>query len=438
MQAGKTLLQSILWRGLYYVSTFIINILLARHFEASFSGSVYYIINMYALAVLLFSLSIESGIIYFSAKGQIPVSRLFSFSILWTLLIGLFTFLGMFIFFNNAYPGFSASLLVSSAVWYICGNLLTTYCAGFFYAHNNYRIPNLIFISGTVLLIALIPYGGNSLISGISNENYFYFYFACFFIQGIIMAIAAKIIYIKERFFHLITMAEFRLLFKYCALAFTGNIIFFLLYRVDYFFVERYCSTDQLGNYIQVSKLVHLFFILPTILASAVFPMSAGEQKKDINKLLMLLSRSILFLYVITCLVIILMGKWLFSFVFGPSFSDMYHPFLFLIPGILALSGVFTLTAYFSGKNRIKVNIYAALIALVVIFTGDIIFIPKFGINAAACISSIGYIVYQVYVISIFKKEYECSAADFFIFRQSDWKQIKNSISASLNIKNGS
>jgi O-antigen/teichoic acid export membrane protein len=438
MQAAKTLWQSFLWRSLYYISAFVINILIARHFEASLSGSVYYLSSIYAFAVLLSSLSIESGIIYFSAKAQIPVERLFSFSILWTFITGLVTLLIVFLLFKNAYHGISSTLLIVSAVLYISGNLLTTYCAGFFYAHSDFRSPNIIVVICTILLVAIIPYNGQSVIPAVTNKNYFYVYFGSFFVQGICMAIAAKLKYIKAGLFHFITIAEFRMLFRYCVLTFTGNVIFFLLYRVDYFFVEKYCTAHQLGNYIQVSKLVHLFFLLPTIMASAVFTISAGEKLDSINKLLPLLSRSIFLLYTFTCFILGLVGQWLFPFIFGATFTSMYHPFLMLIPGILALSGMFTITAYFAGKNKVKINIIAAVYAFIVILAGDIIFIPRYGIVAAALVSSLGYIVYQVYIIRAFKKEYECSVADFFIFRQSDWKQIQNAINASLKIKNGS
>ena len=274
------------------------------------------------------------------------------------------------------------------------------------------------------------------MIPAINNENYFYIYFGSFFVQGMCMAIATKIKYIKKGMLRFLTLPEFKLLFHYCALAFMGNIIFFLLYRIDYFFVEKYCTAGELGNYIQVSKLGHLFFILPTILASAVFPITAGGQKEGMYKLLTMLSRAIFFLYLLVCLILVLTGKWLFPFVFGESYTAMYQSFLWLIPGILSLSGIFTLTAYFAGKNKIKVNIIGSVYALIVILIGDIIFIPKYGINAAALVSSIGYIVYQVYIIMVFKKEYPGSAADFFIFRWSDWKQIKNSISVSLKKAN--
>ena len=425
-----------MWRGLYYVSAFVINILIARHFQASISGSVYYISSIYALVLLLASLSFESGIIYFSAKAEIPADRLFNFSILWSFIIGLITFIIVSLFFKKVYDGISPGLMLVSAVMFITGNLLITYCSGFFYAANSFIVPNIIIIAGTLVLIILIPYNGRSVLPAINDENYFYVYFSTFFVLGLCMAVAARIKYVSSFSFKFLSAAQLQMLFRYCGLAFTGNIIFFLLYRIDYFFVERYCTAEQLGNYIQVSKLVHLFFVLPTILASAVFPITAGGRKEEaIDKLLTLLSRSIFLLYVFTCLVLALTGQWLFPFVFGDSFADMYQTFLWLIPGILSLSGIFTLTAYFAGKNRIKVNIIGSVYALMIIVTGDLLFIPQYGIQAAAIVSSAGYMAYQVYIIVVFKKEYKISVADFFIFRLSDWGQIKKTITDSVKNK---
>ena len=426
-------MQSMLWRGLYYVAAFIINILIARHFQASVSGFIYYISSIYALVLLLSSLSIESGIIYFAAKGEIPVSKLYNFSIAWSLIIGLISFFTVYLFFGDSYAGISKTLLIVSSVSFIFGNLLTTYCSAFFYARQNFIVPNCINIICTVLLIALIPYNGKSIIPAITDENYFYIYFCSFFVQGICMAVAAKIKYIKRDVQRFLSLAEFKILFRYCVLAFTGNIIYFLLYRVDYFFVEKYCTTDQLGNYIQVSKLGHLFFILPTILASAVLPITAGGKKEDINQLLSLLSRTIFFIYVLACLFLAITGRWLFPFMFGESFTDMYQPFLLLIPGILSLSGIFTLTAYFAGANRLKVNIAGSVYALVFMLIADIIFIPAYGIKAAAAISSMAYIIYQVYIISIFKKEFKTSLSDFFIFKFTDAQKLRTGLTRAFN-----
>ena len=383
MQTTRTLLQSMLWRGLYYASAFIINIIIARHFQASVSGTIYYISSIYALVLLLTSLSLESGIIYFAAKKEIPISKLFNFSVVWSMVIGVISYLIVTFFFSDGYLNISKNLLLFSSVLYITGNLLITYCSGFFYADKNFKLPNIIIVTATLLLIVFIPYNGKSVLPAINDDNYFYVYFGSYFIQGICIALAAGFKYIRKNIFQFLSVSDFKILFRYCGLAFMGNIIFFLLYRVDYFFVEKYCSVSELGNYIQVSKLVHLFFILPTILASAVFPLTASGNKETINKLL-------------------------------------------------------TITAYFAGRNNIRVNITGSVYALVVILIGDIILIPRYGINAAALVSSLGYIAYQIYVIAIFKKEHQSSVSDFFLFRFRDFRQIKRQILTAVKNKNES
>ena len=235
--------------------------------------------------------------------------------------------------------------------------------------------------------------------------------------------------------FFFLSFGQFKLLFRYCALAFMGNLIYFLLYRVDYFFVERYCSASQLGNYIQVSKLAHLFFILPTILAAVILPVTAGGKQANIGNLLAMLSRTIFLIYLTICSLLALTVSWLFQFVFGKSFTAMYQPFLLLIPGILALSSIFTITAYFAGSNRIKINIIGSVYALLFILFGNMIFTPLFGINAAALISSIGYIVYQVYIIGVLKKEFKLPLSDFFIFKFTDIKKIGAGINDTIKNK---
>jgi len=425
MQAGKTLWQSIVWRGLYYVSAFIINILIARHFQASVSGAVYYISSIYALAVLVSGLSLESGIIYFASKNGIPLSRLFGFSVVWSLLMGMLVLLTVYLFFTNAYAAIPPGLLLLSSVCFICGNLLSSYCTGFFYAKNNFRIPNIIYVITTVLLIVLIPYHGRSVIPAINNDNYFYLYFISFLVQGICIAVAAKIKYISNGLRYFLSIQEFRLLFGYCALAFTANIVFLLLCRIDYFFVERYCTAGELGNYIQVSKLVNLFFILPTILASVVFPVTAGGQKTGMADMLGILSRCIFIAYFFACIFLVFTGRSLFPYLFGESFSQMYEPFLLFIPGILAMSGLFTISAYFAGANKVKFNITCSLIGLAVMIAGDIIFIPRYGIRAAAAISSLAYVACQVYALIMINRELKTGIIDLYLFRFADINRIK-------------
>ena len=247
-------------------------------------------------------------------------------------------------------------------------------------------------------------------------------------VQGLVSLLALGITYTRNRRLTFPTIPELKKLFRFGFIAFSANIISFLLYRVDYWFVKEYCDAADLGNYIQVSKLAQVFFILPGILAGTVFPLTAAGHRQYVNDMLATISRLIFMFYIFCCAILAVTGYWLFPFLFGESFNNMYVPFLFLIPGILALSTLYTLTAYYAGKNRISVNIKGASIALAFIVIADILFIPKYGINAAAIISSLGYIIYHIYVLNTFTNEYKSAAISFFNFKLSDIQKIKNSI----------
>jgi O-antigen/teichoic acid export membrane protein len=431
MNIQKLLYQNIIWRGLFYLLTFILNVAIARHFEAELTGYLYYLINIYAFITLLASASLESGIVYFASSKKIHPPGLFNFSIVWIVCVASVMVL---LFLSITY--FSEIKIQTNeflyALFFVCGNLLVTFLNSLLYADNKFRLANITGIVINGLLIALLFFvTGNY---WLTNEKYIFIYFGSFLLQGISLSIIFITNVKQEYKFRLPPITEIKWVFKYCLLAFASNLVTFLYYRVDYWFVHHYLPPDELGNYIQVSKIAQMFFVLPAILAAAVFPLTAGGRRQEVNDILMIVSRSILFLYSIVCFLLAVTGKWLFPFIFGDSFSKMYVPFLFLIPGILGLSTLFTLTAYYAGKNRVMVNLKGALLTLFIIVSGDAFFIPVYGINAAAAVSSVGYIIYHIYVLSIFTKEYKTPVLGFFYFKFSDLQRMKQSILKNTRI----
>lgn len=216
-------------------------------------------------------------------------------------------------------------------------------------------------------------------------------------------------------------------LLRYSLLAFSGNIIFFLVYRVDYWFVNTYCTITELGNYIQVSKLAQVFMLMPTTIASAIFINTASKKEQEVESL-KTISRLVTLLYFLMIAIIILSGKWLFPFIYGETFTFMYYPFLLLSPGIISLSTLALLTSFYAGRGKMIINIKGSFCALFLILILNFIFTPKYGIYAAAASSTAAYILYHMYVIYMFKQEYKnTSITDFFIFQKSDLKFFKRS-----------
>jgi len=102
----------------------------------------------------------------------------------------------------------------------------------------------------------------------------------------------------------------------------------------------------------------------------------------------------------------------------------MQLPMLILIPGIFSLSLLALLSAYFAGKGKIKVNLYAAIIGLIVMVTGDFIFVPRYGILAAAVVSTVSYMTNTGFSMWHFHREYSIHWIEFFKWKKTDYNWL--------------
>src|ERR1700754_2853831 len=85
MSFKQLLYKVLIWRGLYLLSAFLLNILVARHYSAVGSSVIYYLINLYSFVLLIAGFSLESGMGFFLAKKEAGARSLAALSIGWTL-----------------------------------------------------------------------------------------------------------------------------------------------------------------------------------------------------------------------------------------------------------------------------------------------------------------------------------------------------------------
>lgn len=418
----RLIYQSILWRGIYFVSVLALNIMIARYYEAAESGKIYFIINSLTLVVTISSLSLESGIAYYIASGKIKSSLLSNFAVIWSVISTASVYLILkVLIFTEVIPSFYGSYYFET-ICYIGGCVLNNFFTAIFYAERDFFTPNIIMTSVNLLLILLMPFSKGA---WIDQSRYMTIYFFGFLMQGILAGACFVLQNQKKWEIILPSWNTLRPVFRYAFKAFGANLLFFLLYRVDYWFVERYCSAADLGNYIQVSKLVHVFLVLPAIMASVLFQVSSANNKESAKKSVLFLSRVITACYIFILLILTGIGYWLFPFLYGNTFVNMYMPYLLLIPGIFFLSVLNLLGAYFAGQNKIVLNIICCALGLAVILVGDIIFIPLKGINAAALVSSIGYFVSLVFLIRMFALQYTLSLKELLVLQKRDIHAIQ-------------
>ncbi len=422
MKLAKLIYKSVFWRVLNVISLFVLNLFIARHFGADYFGDFFYVINTLSLLILCFSFCLETGLGYYLAKGEVSNNVAVLFSVFWSLIASVIILVILYIF-RVSYSNKNEQIILFS-FFFIVGNFLLTFFNTLFAIKQYFILPNLLSIFFNILLcfFPFLNLTTNSLNIGVSFQNYFFLFF---FLQGVLLVISYFFIFKRKQIEKPFTKVLFSKILKYSFQSFAGNIIFFLVYRVDYW-VLNYFSVDEFdfGNYVQVSKLVQLFFIIPSIIATTIYTITAKGYESKTRKNIPQLSRIIFFSIVVICFIIAIIGKWLFPFIFGETFIKMYLPFLFYIPGIAAIATLYPFTAFNAGANKIRTNIIGSAIALIVILVGDITLIPIAGINAAAAVSSIGYIVYEIYVLLVFKKEFGLNFSDCFIIKKDDFKHV--------------
>lgn len=423
MRFSTLLVQNFFWRGLALGSSFLLNILISRTLGSSSSGQLFYLVSILALIIQVSGFSMESGILYFSARRKIDEKKLSLVCTAWTLLVGLlllaaFSLTGLT---NNELFG---SIPPVYLVLFCCGTLLSTYFSALSYARLDFMTPNMLSILNSIGLLWVLTMN--------DGQGFTEWYLLSFGIQGSLIMLFFYLKKGRRQTGALEGGNELKAFIKYVATCYLLNVLFFIMHRVDYYFLYRFSNPSELGNYIQVSKIAQVLFTLCAMTATVVAPVTARQDMLYLKEKVMILSRSLFSVLIACCLFLLLTGNFLFPFIFGKDFSLMYRPFLLLTPGILFLGSLFPVNAYYSGQNRLGINVRATLLALTVIVIGDWLLIPRFGSPGAAIVSSVGYICYQGYIFSVFKKETGATYSNLLMIQRSDIRWLLKYLSQAF------
>ncbi len=185
-----------------------------------------------------------------------------------------------------------------------------------------------------------------------------------------------------------------------------------LMLNVDIIMLGLWRSASEIGLYAAGQKIVQVLYSVPALISIAIFPTTAaiiktGDMEKE--KVLNEKSMSAIFLFVIPLVVGgILLGKPIFSFVFGPeyiegavAFSLLLVNIFFIFPGVIIANLVL---AHNQQGKMFKYVIAAALVNILL----NIILIPKIGIVGAALATLVaqainyGFTWYQIRKVSPF------------------------------------
>lgn len=415
--------------------SFFMSIAIARILGASERGELVIFITSTSFMSTLMEFCLGTAITYFVAAGKFPIEQTFTTIIYWTFFVLIITTFVIFIspFLNihqllfgqkNADLNLKVNFTIITTL-----SVFNTLLIAFFYAKKLFKLINfltlgtLILTSLTYLLLWLL---GNYKGYKFSAETIVFTTTVILSIKTIVLFLFyTKYIAIKPAP-NSLNLLSLKKLFTLSIVIYIANIVQFLSYRMDFWFVNYYSGIKALGIYSLAVNLAQLFWMLPNSVGVVLFPNIASMDSKKALDYTQMLCRIV---FSTTILLGIFGGTtlaFLIPYIYGIEFSSATKLFFILLIGILPFSIKIIIASYYGGVNKIKFDMIGSIFGFIICLIFDVILIPKYGSIGAAIATVFAYSANTIFMITSFKIITNSSISSFLVIKKSDIKLIIN------------
>jgi O-antigen/teichoic acid export membrane protein len=170
-----------------------------------------------------------------------------------------------------------------------------------------------------------------------------------------------------------------------------SNLIQLLNYRLDVYLILLFVNTTGVGLYaVGVSLSEGMWFIANSVAVVLLTSLTAGDEAHAV-RMTPVVCRNTLLVTALASLVAAVIAPFVVPAIFGSDFEDAVEPFLWLLPGSIALSGTKILAAYVFSRGRPLINAQISAATLAIGLASGFVLIPVFEVPGAAAASSIAY-----------------------------------------------
>jgi O-antigen/teichoic acid export membrane protein len=189
--------------------------------------------------------------------------------------------------------------------------------------------------------------------------------------------------------------------------------------------LDHYRGEEELGWYSLAVRLVQLFWVVPLLFASIIFPVSANKKIEYDERQMLALIRGINLVNIVAGLLLFFIAPVMIPLLFGQAYANSVLLLQVLLPGVLLFCIVTILAAYFAGQRKLGINFYGSLLCLTGVLVLDIVWIPSMGMKGAAIASSIAYGATALYFIVVYCYRKKTAVTKFFIPQRTDLQYIR-------------
>lgn len=214
-----------------------------------------------------------------------------------------------------------------------------------------------------------------------------------------------------------------------------ASVTSYFSYRADVYLLQGLLAAPgrAVGLYTYAVTLAELVFYIPDSVSTIFFPHVAGSTEQASDRQVGQVTRFTILLTLCAAIALI-PAAWLFFRVVLPSFSDALPALLILLPGVISLSLSKILTSYVSGRGRPAPVSVAAVAALTINVTANLILIPSLGIVGAAVASLISYTSHATIMLAVASRMAGQSAISLVLPGRAEVKRLIAGLRAAAGI----
>jgi O-antigen/teichoic acid export membrane protein len=418
---------SFLWNILLMGISFLNNILITHILLPEERGEYVFFISNATLLNTILSIGLFSSVVYFGSSQKANINRMFfSMSLLFLSLVFITFFV---VYFGEHFTSFSFLFSSENLLYLIIVNVFFTLFSSLLSSIllsqqkiNEFNIVQLISPVLMGLLFIIFQFK-----EGSYDADYLVkLYTASLFFT---LLVAIYFVFIKHRLvaleWHVLNFNEFKAILAFGLFNFVSDIVQFLNYRIDYWFVKLYVSSEALGIYSFSSILSQLIWVLPSAISTVLFPWVASlGQQHEKKEEIMLIAKIILLICLIGGLLGIVLLKIFIPIFFSLKYADAVFYYSILIIGTIPYCYSKLYASVIAGMNKISVNFKASLLGFCITLVLNFTLTKYYGAIGASVTSVISYIASTLVIVLFISREWNVSVFKMFWIDRNDIKYL--------------
>jgi O-antigen/teichoic acid export membrane protein len=382
--------------------------------------------NGLTFIILFFSITISSSVVYFVNSGKLKLENLLSSLLLFSLFSTALVFLSLVILKQIGYLGLTLPegyqtypyILLITFLYF--NKLVNTILVAIMTAQKEFKYQSMLF---------LVP----GIVAASVYICVFYFWFelsvyafelvvavtSAMIVINLVMTISvyAKVIGRKPAR-EMITWNEFKEVLTFSLFLHVGNVLNFLIMRMDYWFIDAYWGKAALGIYAVASQLAQLIAIFPSAVNPMIYSYSASMKDRDSIEFIQRTTNITLYACVLFSIAETILVYFFVTTLYGEEFVEAKYIMPLLLVGVLPFVVITTIGVYFSSNGRSDINLRSSVASFLVCLILYPLMTRAFSVYGAAAASAIAYSV-RACVMLYFAKIYGLSIKNSLSFTKT-------------------